>query len=313
MSLRASFIPVLFALLPAVALAGATASSFRPETRKGANYFNAASALDGVPETAWVVPGDSANRGEWIMLDLPRCTVEKVGMIVGWLKDDATFKDYARVKTIKVEGFSVDDQQEVTPAGSSNFTFEDKKAFQIADIPDIQIGQDLFGGKLKIHIVDIFPGEDYPNVGISELLVYLKEFATTIRIVESGGAADNTTADNATDENPKTFWAVPLSSATFSIESGDCGVSSIGVQAGPKTLSRVKKVEVTANNRTETHVVPDDPKGGMVWFQVPSITGYTGGAFGQIDVKVLDVYPGADPSKVGFSEIGARATSCGGF
>lgn len=299
-------------LVPALAFAGATASSFRPENRKGSNYYNASSAIDGKKETAWLVPGDSPNRGEWIMIDLPRCTIEKIGMNVGWLKDDTTFKDYARVKSVKIEGYSVDDQQNTTPSGSSNATFEDKADWQVLDIPDINIGQDLFGGKVKIHIVDIFPGDDYPNFGMSELMVFLKEFDAQVKLVESGTPVDGTVGDSAMDENPKTFWATTLPNATFSIESGDCGIASIGVQPGPKTLSRVKTVEVTANNRTETVTVPDDPKGGMVFFPVPSLTGYTGGAFGQIDVKVTEFYPGGDPTKLGISEIKARATSCGG-
>ena len=38
-------------LVPAVAFAGATASNFKPEHRKGANYWNAQSAIDGKLET----------------------------------------------------------------------------------------------------------------------------------------------------------------------------------------------------------------------------------------------------------------------
>ena len=53
------------------ALAGAKASSFKSERKRGENYWNANSATDGNNETAWMVSGESENKGEWIMIDVP--------------------------------------------------------------------------------------------------------------------------------------------------------------------------------------------------------------------------------------------------
>ena len=57
---------LLLLLVPTIAFAGAKASKFKPEHRKGANYWNAQSAVDNNPDTCWMVPGESPNRGEWI-------------------------------------------------------------------------------------------------------------------------------------------------------------------------------------------------------------------------------------------------------
>jgi hypothetical protein len=299
-------------LIPAVAFAGATASSFRPEARKGANFWNASSAIDGNKDTAWMVPGESPNRGEWIMLELPKSTVEKIGMYVGWVKNDTTFKDYGRIKSVKLEGFSLDDAQDFTPAGNATAVFADKADWQIVPITPISVGQDLFGGKIKIHVVDIYPGEDYPNFAVSELLVYLKEFDSDLKVTTSSDAVNGTSAANMSDDNPKTYWATAASTASLTVENSDCGLSSIGFAPGPKNLARVKTVEVTANNRTDTYTLADDPKGTMQWFDVPSITGYNGGAFGAIEIRITETYPGTEPN-VAISEIGAKATNCGGF
>ena len=63
---------VLALLVAQPAFAGAKASAFQPESKKGANYWNAGSAIDGKTESAWSVPGESPNRGEWLLVDVPK-------------------------------------------------------------------------------------------------------------------------------------------------------------------------------------------------------------------------------------------------
>jgi hypothetical protein len=304
---------VLF-LVPAVAFAGATASKFKPEHRKGANYWNAQSAIDGKLETCWMVPGESPNRGEWIELDLPKSTVDKIGMVVGWAESEETFADYARVKAVKIDAFSLNDRQELSPRGSANAQFQDDMAMQVIDIDDLQVGEDLFGGKLRINVADIYDGRDYPNMAISELLVYLAEFDTKMKAPEfsdlSSSPAGANLAELALDEDEKTFFATALEGGFIQVEASGFGVSSLGIKPGPKTHARPKKVKVTANNRELIHELEDTQD--VQWVMVPSITGYTGGAFGEIKVEFLEAYPGDDPN-VAIAEIYGRATNFEGF
>ncbi len=305
-----SYRSLLLFCLPAVAYAGATASAFKPEHRKGANYYNAQSAVDSNEETCWMVPGESPNRGEWIMLDIPKATVDKIGMNVGWTMSDETFSDYARVKSIKAEAFSLNDRQELSPTGSAVASYEDSADWQVVDVDDLSVGEDLFGGKLKISISDIYDGQDYPNLAVSELLVYLTEFDTQVSVIASSDAEGSHTVELMQDENKKTYWATPADGASFTVEASGFGVSSIGILPGPSSLSRPKTLEISANNRTRKQVLED--KTEVQWVMVPSITGYTGGAFGEIEVKIVDSYPG-DSTAVGITEMTAKATNYEGF
>jgi hypothetical protein len=304
---------VLF-LVPAVAFAGATASKFKPEHRKGANYWNAQSALDGKLETCWMVPGESPNRGEWIELDLPKSTVDKIGMVVGWAESEDTFQDYARVKAIKVDAFSLNDQQQLSPRGSATAQFQDSMEMQIVDIDDLQVGEDLFGGKLRINVADIYDGRDYPNMAISELLVYLTEFDTQVKAPEfsdlSSTPAGPQLAELAIDTDEKTFFATAVEGGFIQVEASGFGVSSLGIKPGPTSHARPKKIKVSANNRELVHELADSQD--VQWVLVPTITGYTGGAFGEIKVEFLEVYPGDDPN-VAIAEIYAKATNYEGF
>ena len=300
---------VLF-LVPSVAFAGAVASAFRPEHRKGANYYNAPSAIDNNPDTAWVVPGESPNRGEWIMLDVPKGTVDKIGMNIGWIKDDEHFEDYARIKQVKIEAFSLDDQQQTTAGASTTAEFADTQEWQVVDIDNLDVGQDLFGGKIKIHVVDIYDGKDYPNLAVSEVLLYLTEFDTQLNLLSSSDDVGGNAVANMQDDNARTFWATAAEGASFMVEAPGFGVSTVGIQAGPKSYARPKTVEITANNRSLRHVMEDNAE--MQWLLVPTITGYTGGAFGEIEVKILDTYPGTE-SALAIAETAGRASNYEGF
>ena len=106
--MRRSALAVTLLLLPAVALAGFRASTFKKETKLGADTWNAASALDGKLESCWMVDPESENVGEWFEVDVPKSTVDKLGLVIGWQRDDKTFKDYGRVKTVRVSIFTLD-------------------------------------------------------------------------------------------------------------------------------------------------------------------------------------------------------------
>ncbi len=287
------------------AYAGAKVSAFKAESKLGANYFNGASAIDGKAETAWMVPGESPNRGEWIEVDIPKGDVDKIGIMPGWNKSEESFTDYPRAKTIRVDVYDLDDDQNVKQVGTATLQIADKREWQILDMPDIKVGAEgLFGGRVRISVVDIYDGEDFPNLGISELVVYLKEYDSVGKVTGGAPNVEGHAVELSTDGNAKTFWAGPAGSS-FDIDGAGFGLGSIGFVGAGKDYGRPKTVAVTANSVTLTTVLVDKPD--VQWAAVPGGNGYTGGGFGGVSVKIVDSYPGKN-AEVGLSEIKLHAT-----
>ena len=297
--------------LPAIAIAGATASSFKKETRLGTNYWNAQAAIDGKMDTAWLVPGESPNMGEWIMLDLPKSKIDKIAIVGGFAKSDETWSDHPRVKKLKLDVLCCADSERYETTGTAEITLEDKPGWQTIDITDLAVGSELFGGRVRLSVVEVYPGADFPNVGISELNIYLTEFDAKAELGEASGDLPDHMFPDIMDANPKTFWAAPAEGARFTVSASGYGVSSVQIEAGPKDFARPKKVKVIANGREAISELPDKP--GMQAALVPSVTGYTGSAWGDIAVEILEVYPGAKSQEVAIAEIKVKATNFEGL
>lgn len=294
--------------LPAAAWAGAKASAFQKESRMGANTWAAASAIDGRLETAWMVPGESDNKGEWIEIDLPRGDVDAITVFPGYGKSDETFTDYPRLKKLRVDVFALDDQQNAKQVGTATLDVADKREVQTFDLPDAKIGEGLFGGKIKITVLEIYDGEDFPNLALSEVMVTMKEFdAQGVQVTEISGEDLGHERAMALDANAKTFWSTAGTTVEMTLTSNGYGLSSIGFQAASKDYSRPKTVEVTCQGLTTTTVLPDSLTAPQ-YAAVPGFNGYTGGAFGDVKVKIVDVYPGPK-NAIGVSEIKPRATN----
>lgn len=297
--------------------AGATASDFKAERKMGANTWNAQSAIDGKPETCWMLPGESKNKGEWIILDAPKSTLSAIGMIVGWSKDEETFADYARVKSIKIEVMAYDENNELQPMGEATAEFADKAEYQVVDIEDIAIGEDLFGGKVKLTIEEVYPGRDYPNLAISELALHLAEFDANVQVDGASSESPGHTIDMLIDDSDKTFWAGDVQGATLTVKSAGFSIARLGLTHGGKEYARAKKVRVTAHSRSHELEIADAT--GMQWIEIPPTVGFTGSGyqgseFEPLEIEILEVYPGSKyPDQVAIKELGAKATSFGGF
>lgn len=302
-------------LIPAVASAGFRVSSFKKETKLGANTWNAASALDSHVESCWMVDPESENVGEWFELDLPRSEVDKLGLIVGWGKDESTFKDYARVKSAKVEIFG-DTKADDVKVGEATVTFEDKPGMQIVELPDTKVGGEITGGKLKITVTEVYPGEDYPNLAVSEILAVLKEtdVPAGVTVIKTPPAeAPGHDAMMLLDGSPTTFWSAPAGeSLEMELRAEGYGLSSVGILPAPLASTRPKTVEVTVNDYAVTVSLPE-PKAGEklapVWVNLPSVVGYTGSAWGNLHVKVIDTWAPAKDPNVAIAEIKLRYTN----
>lgn len=301
---------VALLLCPAVALAGATASKFKKETKLGANYWNAQAAIDGKMETAWMVPGDSANLGEWIMLDVPKGNLDKIGIVPGWAESEESWADFPRIKKLKIDLYCCADSEKMDTTFTTTVELADQPGMQVIDIEDAQIGNELFGGKLKFSVVEFYPGADFSNVSISELVVYLKEFDAPVVLSAPSGESEGHILPDLADKNAKTFWAAPVEGAGFSFEAAGYGLSSIQITHGPKEYARAKKVKVTANSRSSEVEIPDKPGAWPV--AIPAVTGYTGSAWGTVKVEILEVYPGTKP-EVAITEMVAKATNYEGI
>jgi len=296
--------------VPVAAFAGFRASSFKKETHLGANYWNAAAALDNKLDTCWMVDPESENKGEWFEVDIPKSTVDKLALVVGWDKDADTFHDYPRIKSVRVEVFGTP-ADETAKVGEANLTFEDKEGWQTVDMPDFDVGSDITGGKVRFTVTDFYPGEDYPNLGVSEVLVKLKESDVdkgNIKFTTPPPAATGHDSAMMTDGNAKTWWASAApGEQTFDVKAGGFGISSVGIVAGPLTSARPKTVDMTVNDQTVTCNLADKPE--VQWCELPALTGYTGSSWGAITVDVKDTYPGKTDQNVGITELQLRSTN----
>ncbi|GDX83354.1 hypothetical protein LBMAG42_51650 [Deltaproteobacteria bacterium] len=225
MATLALFPLIAFTFTPAHA--GVRVSAFQPENRKGTNYWNGGSAIDGKPETAWSVPGESANKGEWIELDIPKGNVEKIGVVAGWDKDEDSFKDYPRVKELRVEVYSIDHSQKAWLVGYESVNVADRRGLQIIPLAKtVVVGNDsVFGGTVRFIIEDVYEGDDYPNLRVSELAVYMEEMdESPAATLEAGDPAptSNSTFATATSAILSRYWAyqddTPLCAVLTEIE-----------------------------------------------------------------------------------------------
>jgi len=298
-------------LLPLNAFAGFRVSSERKLSGK-MNLHGAASAIDGDLKTCWQVDPESEQKGEWIEIDLPASEVDKISVVIGWAKSEVAYKDYARIKAARVEVYSGEDDGEKRLL-EHTLQFEDKMEMQTIDLPDTKIGGEMFGGRVRLIITEIYPGQDYPNVAVSEVLVHLKEMDASAAFVSPPAAIEKHDSMAMLDDNTRTYWASPPKGegSEFSISASGFGVSSIGLLPGPKTMARPKKIEVTVSDNTQTFDVENKPT--MQYFPLPAIVGYTGSAWGDVAVKILETYPGSSSDNVAISEVKLRATNYDGL
>ena len=294
-----SFLALSIALTPA--FAGGQASSFRPETRRGANFWNANAAIDGKKKTAWMVKGDSKNVNEWIMIDAPNgaSSLDKVAILPGFAKSDETFKDYARVKSFRIEALKYNNKMELKPTGNSaKITLKDKKEMQTIDIPkNLKIDSES-GGKYKFIVTAVYPGKDYPNFAVSEIRLYLEDFKVAPKVVAAENAGSKDDVSQLIDGKKKTFWT-GKANMKLGIEAGNASISRLGIMpSSSKKFARPKKIKITTSGRTTTKTLADKNKVQWVW--IPSVTGYPGGSsYDTIYVEVLETYKGKNRRKSG--------------
>ncbi|MEZ4317335.1 MAG: hypothetical protein R3F61_07515 [Myxococcota bacterium] len=288
------------------------ASSFKRDSRLSDNIYNYSSALDSNPATVWQTDPEQDNATQWMEIDVPASTVDQIAAIIGWDKDEETFKDYARLKKVTVEVFDKVTSTERKLVTSADIAFEDKQGWQILDLPDGKIGE--LGGIVRINVKEVYKGIDFSNIAVSEVRVHLKEFpAETVNLVNTPASADEAKNDAsmAVDGNDKTFFVAQGKNTEIVLEAPGYGVSTVGITPGPKTHARPKTVTIKSNvlDQVVEHQIPEDAK-APVWLLIPIVKGYTGGAWGEITVTVTDTWPGSvADNPLAISELRMRATT----
>lgn len=306
MSRTAFVLPLL--LLPAVALGGARASSFKRETRLGENHWNAVAAIDGNMETCWMVDPEQENVGQWMEIDLPSSTVDKIAFVTGWAKSDTTFADYARIQTANVQLYNGEGALVLEQA----VNLEDRTGWQVIDLPDTPVLSDFGGGKARINIAAVYDGQDYPNLGVSEVRVYLKPELVAPIAETPAPALANHPFDHCIDDNPRTYWqsADTGVGSTFTIGAEGWSLAGLEITPGPRGYSRMKTVEIVVNDRTSRVELPQE--GDTQFIEFPSLLGYTGSAWGNVQVTVIDVWPG-DRGALAVTEMKLHGTAYEGL
>lgn len=297
-------------LLPVAAQAGFRVSSHKKVGKS--TEFGAASAIDDDGATAWQVDPESEQVGEWIEIDLPKGEVDKIAVMVGWEKSEESWKDYGRLKAARLEVFTEDGEGGWKRVQEKTLNFEDKKGLQIIDVDDVAVGGELTTGKARLTVTEFTKGDDYPALAVGEVRVLLKEMdAPAVFVDAEPESADGKDAGNMIDGNARTYYLSPEGGAPpFILEASGWGVSSLTVTPGPKPYARPKTLEVRCAGQTRTFTLEDNGKAQT--FMLPSIVGYSGSAWGEVQVTVKDAYEGTKPG-VAIADVALKATNFDGL
>jgi hypothetical protein len=301
-------------LLPSIVWAGATVSDERRVTRnRGSVSWSGQSAIDNDPATAWMVPGESQNTGEHITIQVPKGNVNGVSLWAGFGQDETTYADYARLRNIRIDALCCEGDENMTTLSSTTVELADENRLQFVDLEDFAIGNEFgFGGLVRITVESVYEGMDYTNFAVSEVRVVMAEFdLPAFSIPEATGDDIDHLSDQLNDGNARTYWASPVDGASIGVRAGGYGLSSIGIQSGPTSHARPKRVRITANNRMVEHDLENNAD--VQYVEAPSITGYNGSAWGTVSIEILEVYPGSSAAEVAIAEISLRATNFDGF
>ncbi|MFT6160060.1 MAG: hypothetical protein ACJATT_004774 [Myxococcota bacterium] len=312
--MRFTLLAVLLAL-PAIANAGYRASSERQARGNNAPNWGVTSALDSDGTTAWMVDPERDNVGSWIEIDIPKGEVDKVALIIGWDRDEDVFNDYARVQTLKIEVFDEAASDSFMPKLEHSITFTDQRGWQTIDIPNVAVGNDFSGGRIRMTVVDVFDGKDYPNLAVSGALVHLVEMdALATMDTPPTSSHDDHFPDALLDGSDRTYWSAgPDGAATeFTVAASGFGVSSVGITPGPRTHKRPKTIEIRANNVTQTVELPENAR-TMTWFDIAPLSGFTGSGFDEVRINVTETWPGSSVDELAIAEVKLRATNYSGI
>lgn len=314
-----------FALLGAALLglafplwAGVTTSSHYAPSDRPAGTFGAANLIDGQLKSFWVEGKEASGIGESFTLDLPRAEIKKVLVFPGHGEDERMFKKWAHLKEVSLTFYSTDDKRETKAIKQVNFTFEDTFKWQEIPVEGVKVGEELFGGQVKLTILSVYPGVDFQDTAVAEVKVMLGEFAAQLDVSDAPPAAKGSSKDNLVDGAMGTAWIADAVAATasFTLTAPDFGLAALMVTSGgppdakdPKkarVYARPKDVSVEIAGITLKHTLADSLEPQRI--ELPVLQGYTGSVMGPVKLTVLSVYPGSSAQNLAIRELQLLAT-----
>ncbi len=138
-------------------------SVLRPQLgRRPKDYFSPRKAIDSNWDTCWSEGAEGPGDGEWIkVLWLTREAPSYVGILPGWAKTHARWKNNPRLKTVEIvlsNGFE----------GVAHL--KDEKKLQFFRLKNRQPAE-----WLQIKIREVYPGERFEDASVGEIKVFRKK------------------------------------------------------------------------------------------------------------------------------------------
>jgi hypothetical protein len=297
-------------------LAGVQTSSLFKDSLKSETFYSGNNLIDGDPKTVWIEGREGPGLGESFTLDLPRAEIKKVVILPGHGADERMFKKYSHLKEAKLEFYSQDDKRELKLVKTQSVTLEDAFKPQEFVVEGVKLGEELFGGQLKLTIVSVYPGIDFQDTAIGEVKVVLSEYPAQLDVTEISSSQKGFSKDNLIDGNVKTAWIAdqPGPGQSMTINAPDFGQAAVVINAGnqkdPKKFrdnARPKEITIEVAKQTVKFTLKDTPDAQRI--ELPVINGYTGSLFGLTKITVDSVYPGTISQNVAIGEIQIIATN----
>ena len=130
--------------------------------KRDRNYFAPRKVMDGLWETCWAEAAEDEGIGEWIKLVwLTPEVPTHVGVVPGWAKTKARWKNNPRLKTAEVilsNGFV------------QTVNFHDKMQLQFIQLKNTQPA-----GWMKLVVREVYPGERFEDTSISEIKIFKRK------------------------------------------------------------------------------------------------------------------------------------------
>jgi hypothetical protein len=133
--------------------------------------------FDGDPATPWL---GNKGKGDWLEVAFGKDSVSYIGFINGNTADSQAYYDYPRIKKLKLELYSktfrgyMGVNHLVLELEDKDYNHFSKKYFGGFITTLFDLGTDFYDDikKIKITVLDVYPGRKYKNTAIGELYVY---------------------------------------------------------------------------------------------------------------------------------------------
>lgn len=288
-------------------------SSTYIESTKPQSLYAASNLIDGNPSTIWREGKEGSGIGESFTFDLPRSDVKKVVIFPGDGSDEKKFKKFSHLKTVKVEFLSSDGTSDMKVVKEITHTFKDEFKAQEIPVGLVKIGNELFGGQLRVTIIDVYAGIDLQDTVVGEVYAILDEYPAQTAIKDAIETQKGSDKEYLIDSDEKTVWVSgkPDLGQKINISSPDFGLSAITIKNGYNDdkfslYSRPKDITIEIQGKTIKKTLKDIKEAQRIDFDIRN--GYNGTFFAPITITIDSVYAGKNP-QISIGEIVLLATN----